>query len=226
MTEYGSRRLGQRLALYAGIAGPIIFVATFTIEGCLRPGYDALGMYVSELSLGPRGWIQVLNFIVLGALLLVFARAVAIELPDGKASRAGPILLGVFAIGILASGPFVMDPVGTPVASMSLHGLVHQLIGAVVFTLMPTTCIVFVRRFRPDRAMHAMLAWTVTAAIVSAAAIVLQKVAQLGRLPPRPPNALTPLAGLLQRTSLVTFLAWLCTVALALYRKAPRNVSP
>ena len=44
--------------------GPALFVVTFTIEGCLRPGYRAREMFVSELSLGPRGWIQIANFIV------------------------------------------------------------------------------------------------------------------------------------------------------------------
>jgi hypothetical protein len=41
-------------------------VAVFTIEGWLRPGYDPLSTYVSALSLGLHGWIQIVNFIVLG----------------------------------------------------------------------------------------------------------------------------------------------------------------
>jgi len=46
-------------------------------------------MYVSELSLGPRGWIQIVNFVVFGLLFLFFARGVAAEFRQGKASKAG-----------------------------------------------------------------------------------------------------------------------------------------
>ena len=56
---------------------PVLFVAVFTIEGSLRVGYDPISSYVSELSLGPRGWIQIANFVVFGALVLVFASGVA-----------------------------------------------------------------------------------------------------------------------------------------------------
>jgi len=80
----------------------------------------------SALSLGSRGWIQILNFVVFGALLLVFARGVAAELPDGMASRAGPILLAIIAVSISASGAFVMDPMNTPREQMSVHGILHQ----------------------------------------------------------------------------------------------------
>ena len=38
--------------------GPALFVSIFTIEGWLRPGYSACSMFVSELSLGPRGWAR------------------------------------------------------------------------------------------------------------------------------------------------------------------------
>jgi Protein of unknown function (DUF998) len=52
------------LGAIAGRIGPLLFVATFTIAGWLRPGYRAREMFVSELSLGSRGWIQIANFIV------------------------------------------------------------------------------------------------------------------------------------------------------------------
>src|SRR5258706_9884107 len=96
----------RRLAVWAGIIGPALFVAVFTLEGWLRPGYEPLRMFVSALSLGPRGWIQIANFMVFGALLFVFTRAVAAEFPDGKASRGGLILLTIIAVCYFISGPF------------------------------------------------------------------------------------------------------------------------
>jgi len=61
--------------------------SNFMIEGWLHPGYDPLKMYVSALSLGPRGWVQIVNFMVFGGLLIVFTRAVAAEFRSGKAAK-------------------------------------------------------------------------------------------------------------------------------------------
>ncbi|MGB8253138.1 MAG: DUF998 domain-containing protein, partial [Anaerolineaceae bacterium] len=80
-----------KLSTWAGIIGPTLFVAVFMIEGWLRPGYDPLSTFISTLSLGPRGWIQIINFILFGAFLLLFTRAVAAEFPSKKASKGGLI---------------------------------------------------------------------------------------------------------------------------------------
>jgi hypothetical membrane protein len=101
------------LAGWAGMIGSALFVTVFTIEGWLRPGYDAVATFVSELSLGTRGWIQSGNFLVLGVLFLVFTQGVRAEFRDGKASRAGPILLGIIGMSLFASGIFVTDPATT-----------------------------------------------------------------------------------------------------------------
>ena len=208
----------RQLAAWAGMTGPALFVATFTIEGWLRPDYHAAGMFVSALSLGPRGWVQILNFVVLGALLLVFARGVDTRLGDGRRARAGPVLLAIIAVSILVSGPFVMDPAGTPPARMSLHGWIHQLFGAVVFSLMPVSCFVFWRRFRADPGWRSFQSWTLAAGILITAAVLGLKVAQ------RPPtdglDALGGLVGLFQRTALVTYLIWVFAFALGLHRRA------
>ena len=79
--------LNQRQLTWAGIIGPPLFVAIFTLEGWFRSGYEPTRMYVSELSLGSRGWIQNVNFVVFGLLFLVFSRSVAAEFQSGKASH-------------------------------------------------------------------------------------------------------------------------------------------
>ena len=90
--------LNQReVAAWAGIVGPVLFVLTFALEGWLRPGYEPLSMYVSALSLGPRGWIQIVNFVVFGVLLLVFTYGVTAEFQNRKALLGGSVLLNVIA---------------------------------------------------------------------------------------------------------------------------------
>ncbi|MBA3907422.1 MAG: DUF998 domain-containing protein, partial [Pseudonocardiales bacterium] len=80
-----------RLAAAAGMAAPVLFVAVFTVEGSLRQGYDPLSMFVSELSAGPRGWVQIVNFVVTGGLVVAFGRALGGVLERGPAATGGPI---------------------------------------------------------------------------------------------------------------------------------------
>ncbi|HYL41844.1 MAG TPA: DUF998 domain-containing protein [Ktedonobacteraceae bacterium] len=67
------RKLALRLSLWAGIIGPLFFVLVFTIDGFLTPGYSAMRDVVSFLELGSNGWIQRLNFMLTGLLLILFA---------------------------------------------------------------------------------------------------------------------------------------------------------
>src|SRR5450759_1070787 len=97
----------RKLSAWAGILAPIIFVGVFTVEGVLRNGYDPMRMYISVLSLGNRGWIQISNFIVLGLLLFIFTLGLSKEFQTGKASRGGIITLYIISVLFFISGPFV-----------------------------------------------------------------------------------------------------------------------
>jgi hypothetical protein len=210
-----NRRL---VAAWAGLLGPALFVATFTVEGWLRPDYDAKSTFVSALSLGPRGFIQVVNFVVLGALLLVFAQGVAAEFREGTASRAGPVLLAIIGASYLLSGPCVMDPMRTPRDQMTVHGMLHGIFGALVFSLSPATCFVFLRRFRADPRWRSLAGWTLAAGAISVAAVVLLRVGPTR--PPSAPNAFDGWVGVVQRAAIITNLSWVFAFALALLRRS------
>ena len=205
-----------RAGAWAGIIGPTLFVATFTLEGWLRPGYDPARTFVSALSLGPRGWVQIVNFLVTGAAFLVLASGLAAQFPDGTASRWGPRLLAIVGVALVGSGPFVMDPMGTLFPAMSLHSKVHSILGAVVFSLGPASSFVLARRFGSDPSWRSMYPWTLAAGFVMTAAVILLKIATLP--PPAPPSALYAWAGLVQRVALVAFMGWVVSVGLAMLR--------
>lgn len=213
----------SRLGTIAGLVGPGLFVLVFLVEGWTRPGYSPLTDYVSALSLGPRGWVQVTNFVVVGLCLLAFAAALRREFPTGTASRAGPVLFAVIALGLLLSGPFVMDPVGTPRDAMSLHGLVHGILGGVVFLLMPVVPFVYLRRLGREPGL-AWLWWPtlLLGAFIAVADIVFTVATKVPSLV----VASAAWAGLLQRLVLVPFLAWVALLAIGLLRRpAPRDRS-
>ena len=210
----------QQLAIWAGIIGPALFVTVFTLEGALRPGYNALSTYVSALSLGPRGWIQMTNFVVFGVLLLAFTRAVAAEFRDGKASRGGLILLTIIGFCYLLSGPFIMDPTGTPLNQTTIHGTLHGILGAIVFLLMPISCFVYLRRFRTDPKWQSFQWWTLVLGSISAIGTLLLTITT------KLPNLQTTFSGwdgLIQRTSIVPFMAWVFVFALVLSRHSKQD---
>ena len=206
--------MGQRqLAAWAGVIGPALFVAVFTLEGWLRPGYEPLKMYVSALSLGPRGWIQMANFLVFGMLFFVFTRGVAAGFPTGKASRGGLTLLTIIAICYFISGPFVMDPTGTPLNQVTVHGTIHGIAGAIVFVLMPISCFVYLRRFRADPKWQSLQWWTLVLGTISAAGSVFLT---LFTKFPALQNVFIDWLGLIQRTAIVPFMLWVLIFSLVL----------
>lgn len=208
-----------RLAAWAGIIAPLLFVGTFTVEGFLRSGYNTASMYISALSLGPRGWIQVANFMVFGLLLFVFTRGLPEELQVGKGSKAGRILLTILSVLFLISGPMVMDPTDTPLGQATFHGTIHGLAGGIVFLLMPITCFVYLRRFRSDPNWHSLRRWTLVLGTIEAVGVLaFSIVAKLAEQA----NPFTNWLGLLQRIALVPFMLWLFVFGLQFLRPSQR----
>jgi hypothetical protein len=111
-----------------------LFVATFLIEGSVRDGYDPMRHPISSLALGPTGWIQIANFLVVGVLTLIFAVGLRRSLTPGPGAAAGPALVAGWGVGLMGAGIFLADPVsgyptGTPASPdpPSWHGILHDL---------------------------------------------------------------------------------------------------
>jgi hypothetical protein len=212
------RPVTLRLLLAGGVIGPLLFIVVFFVEGALRPDYNPWRHYVSALSLGGRGWVQIANFIVCGALILGFAVGLKRVLQSGKGSNWGPILLGTIGIGLIGSGIFVMDPdlgypPGAP-ATQTLHGTIHLLLGALVFSALPAVCFVLARRFAEDPAWRGWTVYSLVNGVVLVVFIIAQKVAALAT----DPNAPT---GLLQRLAIIAGFVWISLLAFQLMRKEP-----
>jgi len=202
-------RFWRRAGAVAGLLGSMLFVGVFSAEGALRPGYDPVSMYISALSLGPRGWIQIANFMATGGLIILFAESVATHF--GRRASPGTILVTLIGIGLFASGPFVMDPVGVSFFQMSVHSKLHYLFGAVVFSLAPLSCFAFFWSLRNAPGWRLFRWWSLVLGLAMVAGIALLKAAALP-----PENALHPWLGAIQRATIVPFFVWVFTFALGL----------
>jgi hypothetical membrane protein len=205
-----------RALLACGIVGPALFVLVLLVEGALRPGYDPSYHVGSALSLGDRGWIQITNSILCGALLIAFAVGVHRELH----SRLAALSIAVVGIALVASGVFTMDPMrgyppgtpsGTPTA-FSWHHRVHDIAGPVIFLCIPAASIAVGR--------HLAGVWRRYSFVTAALALgsLVWFVTAWG--------ADAPNAGLLQRVMIAINFAWIGSIAAHLRSRcgpAPRR---
>src|SRR5437588_6342776 len=97
----------NRVLLACGVIGPPLFIIVFLIEGATRPGYSPWRHYVSQLSTGEGGWVQIANFIMCGLLSLGFALALWSSSPRPARGFAwGPTLLVIFGLDLIVAGIF------------------------------------------------------------------------------------------------------------------------
>jgi len=207
----------RTIGAIAGIAGAVLFVATFTIEGWLRPEYDARRMFISELALGPRGLVQIVNFVVAGMLTMLFARGLATEFPT---ARAGVVAIRLVGLGLVGGGAFVMDPLTTPFRARHWHGHLHGVFGALIMYGMLIGPLLFGREFRRDPRWRPLAPWTTAvAAVTLVLTLVLPVVVELQRT-----GATTTLpGGAIQRTHHIVYFVWQVVVAARLLR--PRAIA-
>lgn len=90
----------------AGMVGPALFAVVFILQNVVRTDDDAIAEPVSALSIGEYGWVQRLNFVVLGVLLLVFAAALHRGVASSRLGWVGPTLLSVAGAGLFVAATF------------------------------------------------------------------------------------------------------------------------
>ncbi|MEU1736222.1 DUF998 domain-containing protein [Streptosporangium sp. NPDC020145] len=198
------------------IAGPL-FVLTFLVAGAARAGYDLLRHPVSSLALGDLGWVQVANFLVAGLLTLAFAVGLRRALQPLGGSTWGPLLVAVWALGLLGAGIFVTDPIngyppGTPARLThygSTHAALHDGISFATFVALVAACFVFTRRF----AGWGERGWAAYSAFTGIAFTVAMTLSSLGF---EQAEGLAGLSGLFQRVAIIIGWCWLSLLALHL----------
>ena len=99
--------------LICGSLAPAFFDAVYLIVGATRPGYDAFREAISTLMVGPGGWIQQANFIVLGIFTLGVAFVWRRILVGGTSATWYPIARAIEGISLIMIGFSLTDPLHT-----------------------------------------------------------------------------------------------------------------
>jgi|SRR5438309_1045077 len=151
-SESGGRVTRDLLA--CGIAAGPLYIVVGLIEALTRPGFDPTRDDLSLLSNGDFGWVHIGLFVTTGLLTVAGAVGMRRALAGERAGTWGPLLLGLYGVGLIGAGIFIADPArgfppGTPADAhaVSWHGLMHLVSGAIGFIGLIAACMVFARRF-------------------------------------------------------------------------------
>jgi Protein of unknown function (DUF998) len=149
---------GIRSRLLGGLLAGPIFVGVTAIEVLSRDGFDLRRNGISQLSLGDRGWIQIVNFLVAGALSVAFGTGVRRLLGATRGGTWAPRFIRGYGLGLIVTGVFLVDPgAGFPpgtaagVPALSWHGAVHAVAPPVAFACLIGASLVLARRFATQR---------------------------------------------------------------------------
>ncbi len=135
------------------IAGPI-YILLGILQILIRPGFDPTQHDLSLMSNGDLGWIQITNFVATGLLTILGAIGMKKALQSGKGKTWGPLLIGLYGLGLIGAGIFIADPMNgfppgmapaTPI--ISTNGILHLVSGAIGFLGLIISCTIFSRRF-------------------------------------------------------------------------------
>jgi hypothetical protein len=175
--------------LTVGVAGTVLFLVIYLIEGATRPGYNAWQQTISSLSFGPEGWIQRANFILCGLSVLWLALVWRRILAGGVGARWYPIVHGLEGVGLIGVGIFTLDPL-------------HTACLIVIVSAMSVSLLVISRRFWSTP--H----WRGWAWFTLACGLWPMVVMSFFGIALSPHSALSPYAGLIERLATSPDIVW------------------
>ena len=206
-----------RIMAAAGVVGPILFTVAFVMQGLFRSGeYSAVAEAVSALEAGPNGWVQQINFVVFGVLMIAFAIALHLGMRPSRGGEIGPAIIVLTGVGLVLAG--AAFPLREDAAGLTYDPGGHAINGMMTFLSAGIGLIVVSRRMTRDPRWRSLAAYALASGITVLALFVAMRVLVM------PPDApLHAWGGLAQRLVLAVWFP--CTIVLACrllrFTKAP-----
>jgi len=189
----------------AGIVGPVIFSVVALVHSLLRPDHSLVAHPISALAAGPSGWVQNVNFLVFGLLMIAYAIGLHLRVRPSRAAVVGVAFLVLSGVGLMWGGVFpATDATGAFDEDRVLHipGFIMTFLGGGI------GLIVMSRRMGRDPRWRSIAAY----ALVTGIAMLVLILVGGGLV--RPPGA--PLHAWLGLFQWVLLAVWLpCTIILA-----------
>jgi hypothetical protein len=202
-----------RRRLWLALLGAGLFNITVLLESLLRPDYDAYQQSVSALSLGRWGWIQTINFIFLGAIIISTVPAWRKILEGGKGASAYPALTLVTGITLILCGILKQDPAPgydpehLALTAPSLVGALHLLFAAIGALSSIIGLIVMARRFAHTPLWQGWNIYSIIMAVIMAVCVTVYSVWS---------TKSTGFAGTFERIAILIVPIWVATFLIRL----------
>jgi Protein of unknown function (DUF998) len=199
-----------------GAVGAFLFTITYLLEGITRAGYDAWQQPISALSLGPGGWVQQVNFVVYGVLLVLSAVGWYRLLTPGRASIWFPLYQSIAGLGLIVAGFFSMDPFpgyppGVVLTAPTMHGTIHTVCAYVIIIAFANGCSVLAYHFARELRWRG---WAVYSALTCVLIYVFWILFVTG--------SAGPAAGFVERLSAGSHALWSCLLVVTLVLRKRR----
>ena len=197
-----------RMAALAGVVGPLLFTLAFLVqEAFRRDDFSPIAEPVSALEAGPHGWIQQVNFVVFGLMLLAFAVGLDRGVASTKSGILGPALLGVASVGLFLAAVF---PLREDAAGVTYDPGGHFAAGVTFFLSTALAMLVLAPRLSRDPRWRGLATYTSTCGVLALIGFVV-----MGRFAIPDDAVLHEYAGLAQRM-VILLVTFPCLVVLAL----------
>jgi hypothetical membrane protein len=202
--------LGPAGAALAGIAGPLVFALGVVAGQELWRTYNPVNDYMSELAVGPYGWLQDAVFMISGSLIAAFGIGLRRHLSAGRYGRYGAAAIVVSGLSLALLGLFVTN---VPGHYGSPAGFIH----ARLFELCEAASIAAIAflylHFRRDPVWGRMARY----ALATGGALLVVMAADWV-------HATDGWRGIQQRLVALVLFVWLEALAIKLWRLARREV--
>jgi hypothetical membrane protein len=186
------------LVLIGGVLNPIVFVLAYTVAGLLRPGYSPIHQAISDLGVGPNGWLMD-SIAVLHALLLM-AFAVGFALLMRQVLTVGWLWFGT-ALLVLRGLAQVTTAIFTD-APATVR--IHSLATLVALVSMISAFLVIGLGLRRNSRWRGWGTYSLVAALVTLVLVAVM----FWVFTPGTPLAPAQVGGLMERVLSVEMLAW------------------
>lgn len=202
---------GLVLAGVGGVLASFCYVATVLLGGAIVPGYSHLRHSVSELTSpgAPHRTLLAFGFLLYNVAVAVLGVGLLRSSAPSRWSRIGGVLLVVCAVaGVLQLEPFPQDPMGSPITTA---GTVHIALAGLSALSLVVALLMFARAWRTDPVWMPLRRFSVIAAI---AILVTGGIGAI--------FVTSPVFGLLERLTQLSFLSWYAAVGVLGLRRANR----
>jgi len=182
------------------VAGILYFFAAVTAAELLRPLYDPVQRTISELAVGPFGFLQTSAFVALGLSLLALQHVLHRRVQHTWTSRAALALVGLCGLLSFAAAAFPTDVKG---AVATAAGTVHELAASFGYAGLIVAMIVLSLHFRRDARWQRFAGPSASLAVLGVCTSIVMGV-----------TSHTDVRGLTQRLMVVPLLSWVVWTAL------------